>query len=312
MRLVLIGGPANPPLSEAVGGTLGVEPTGCEISRFPDGEIHVELRESVRDADVYLLQPTTPPIEANLLQLLFLADACRRAGAARVTAVVPYFAYARQDRRATGREAVGARVVADMLEGAGIDRVVAVHLHTTALEGVFSVPLEHLTAMPVLAAALGEARLPVEVVVSPDAGAVKLAERWGRALDLPVAVAHKTRVGGEVVRTHGVIGEVRSRRPLIVDDMISTGGTLAGAITAVLDAGAVPDVVIVATHGLFVGPAVDRLAALPVSRLLVTDTVAGVNTGGLPVQRVSVAPLLADAILRLHDGRSLGDLILHG
>ena len=115
-----------------------------------------------------------------------------------------------------------------------------------------------------------------------------------------------------MVRTHGVIGEVRSRRPLIVDDMISTGGTLAGAITAVLDAGAVPDVVVVATHGLFVGPAVDRLAALPVGRLLVTDTVAGVDTGGLPVQRVSVAPLLADAILRLHDGRSLGDLILHG
>ncbi len=170
---------------------------------------------------MYLLQPTAPPIETHLLQLLLLADASRRAGAARVTAVIPYFGYARQDRRASGREAVGARVVADMLPTAGIERVVAVDLHTTALEGAFGVPLEHLTATPVLAEALRPPYRERGVVLAPDAGAAKLAERWARVLNVPVAVVHKTRVGGEAVRTQGLAGDVRGRKPLIVDDMIS-------------------------------------------------------------------------------------------
>lgn len=311
MQLVLLAGLANPALAKGVAQALGVNPADRELSRFPDGEIHVDVRETVRDADVYLLQPTVPPIEANLLQLLLLADACRRGGAMRVTAVIPYFGYARQDRRATGREAVGARVVAGMLAGVGIDRIVAVDLHTAALEGVFSTALEHLTAVPALAAALGTPQRPFGVIVSPDAGATKLAERWARRFDLPVAVVHKTRLSGGAVQSRGVAGDVRGRRPLIVDDMISTGGTLAGAIGVVLDAGAEPDVTVAATHGLFVGPAVERLAPLPIARLLVTDTVDGAAPADLPVQRVSVASLVADAITRLHRGRSLSDLILH-
>jgi ribose-phosphate pyrophosphokinase len=311
MQLVLLGGPANPRLAEGIGKALGARLADCEVSRFPDGEIHVEVRETVRDADVYLLQPTAPPIEAHLLQVLLLADACRRGGAARVTAVIPYFGYARQDRRASGREAVGARVVVEMLHGAGIDRVVGVDLHTTAIEGVFPMPLEHLSAMPTLAAALEGPYRDCGVVVSPDAGAIKLAERWARLLGVPVAVVHKTRLGGAVVQTRGLTGEVRGRRPLIVDDMISTGGTMAGAIEAVLEAGAVRDVVVAVSHGLFVAPAPERLASLPITRLLVTDTVSPVGTTGLPVQVVSVAPLLADAIDRLHRGRSMSDLILH-
>jgi ribose-phosphate pyrophosphokinase len=311
VRLVLIGGPANTALAEGVGRALGMQLADCEVSRFPDGEIHVEVRETVRDADVYLVQPTAPPIEAHLLQVLLLADACRRAGAARVTALIPYFGYARQDRRASGREAVGARVVAEMLRTAGIDRVVAIDLHTTALEGAFGVPLEHLTAMPMLVEALGSPYRERGVVLAPDAGAAKLAERWARALSLPVAVVHKTRVGGDAVRTRGLAGDVRARKPLIVDDMISTGGTVTGAIAAALEAGAVPDVVVAVSHGLFVGPAAERLAALPITQLLVTDTVGGRVPPGVPVQVVSVARLLADAIGRLHDGRSLSDLILH-
>lgn len=311
MRLRLIAGPANPALAKGIAQALGARLADCEVSRFPDGEIHVQVRETVRDADVYLLQPTTPPIEAHLLQLLLLADACRRGGAMRITAVIPYFGYARQDRRASGREAVAAPVITEMLRGSGIDRVIAVDLHTTALEGVFPMPLEHLTAMPILAAALEPPYRERDVVVAPDAGAGKLAERWARLLALPVAIVHKTRVSGDVVRTHGLAGEVRSRRPLIVDDMISTGGTIAEAVAAVLDAGAVPDIVVAVSHGLFVGPASERLAPLPITRLLVTDTVGEAGMPGLPVHLVSVAPLLADAISRLHHGRSMSDLILH-
>lgn len=311
MRLILLAGLANPSLAEGVARALGVNLADCELSRFPDGEMHVDVRETVRDADVYLLQPTIPPIEANLLQLLLLADACRRGGAMRVTAVVPYFGYARQDRRATGREAVGARVIAETLRSAGIDRVVAVHLHTAGLEAVFSIPLEHLTAMPVLSTALASLPEAPGVVVAPDAGAIKLAQHWARVLNIPAAVVHKIRVGGDIVETHGLAGEVRGRRPLIVDDMISTGGTVAAAIAVLLEAGAVPEVVVVATHGLFVGSAVERLAALPITHLLVTDTVSNTAPVDLAVQRVSVAPLVADAISRLHRGRSLSDLILH-
>jgi ribose-phosphate pyrophosphokinase len=311
MQLVLLAGLGNPPLARGVARALGVSLADGELSRFPDGEIHVEVRETVRDADVYLLQPTVPPIEANLLQLLLLADACRRGGAMRVTAVMPYFGYARQDRRATGREAVGARVIAETLRSVGIDRVVAVHLHTAGLEAVFSIPLEHLTPLPVLSTALASLPQAPGVVVAPDAGAIKLAQHWARVLDIPAAVVHKIRVGGDIVETHGLTGEVRGRRPLVVDDMISTGGTIAAAIRVLLEAGAVPEVVVAATHGLFVGSAVGRLGALPITHLLVTDTVSDAEPEDLAVQRVSVAPLLADAITRLHRGRSLSDLILH-
>jgi ribose-phosphate pyrophosphokinase len=310
MQLILLAGLGNPPLAQGVARALGVSLADCELSRFPDGEMHVDVRETVRDADVYLLQPTAPPIEANLLQLL-MADACRRGGALRVTAVMPYFGYARQDRRATGREAVGSRVVAETLRSTGIDRVVAVHLHTAGLEAVFSIPLEHLTAMPALLTAVASLPQKPGVVVAPDAGAIKLAQHWARVLNIPAAVVHKIRVGGDMVETHGLAGEVRGRRPLIVDDMISTGGTVAAAIAALLEAGAVPQVVVAATHGLFVGSAVERLAPLPIMHLLVTDTVSITAPVDLSVQRVSVAPLLADAITRLHRGRSLSDLILH-
>jgi len=309
-QLVLIGGPANPPLAEASARALGAPLAACEVTRFPDGEIHVEVHESVRNADVYLLQPTTPPIESHLFQLLLLADACRRGGAERVTAVVPYFGYARQDRRASGREAVGARVVADMMGGVHIDRVVAVDLHTPALEGVFPMPLEQLTAVPRLAEALGP-DAEREVVVAPDAGAIKLAERWARRLELPLAAVHKTRIGGGEVQTRGLAGEVRGCRPLVVDDMISTGGTIAGAIAAVLEAGAIPDVVVAVTHALFVGSAGERLRKLPIACTFVTDTVGAEPPPGLNVRTVSVAPLLADAVSRLHEGRSLGGVILH-
>ena len=311
MELSILAGQANGPLAERVAATLvqGLGPVS--VQRFQDGELSVCVLDTVRGRDVYLLQPTGPPVESHLLELLLLADACRRAGAARLTALVPYFGYARQDRRARGREAVGGRLVADLMAAGGLGRVVAVDLHTAALEGFFTMPLEHLTAMPLL---LDMVRpdVPVDgVVVSPDLGAAKLAEGYGHALDLPVAIVHKTRLSGEEVRVTRVVGDVRDRAPLIVDDMISTGATIEAAVAALLAAGCRPQAVVVATHALLVGSAIERLRALPLRQLVVTDSLPLPDTD-LPLRVVGLAPLLAQAIERLHAERSLADLLAHG
>jgi ribose-phosphate pyrophosphokinase len=265
----------------------------------------------VRGCDVYLLQSTGPPAEEHLIQLLLLADACRRAGAARLTAIVPYLGYARQDRRGTGREPVGARVAADLFAAGGIARVVAVDPHTPALEGVFGPPLEHLTAVSLLSERLRQGSADPGVIIAPDLGATKLADRYARLLRLPVAFVHKQRVTGERVTVRGLTGDVCDRAPLVVDDMITTGGTVEAAIHAALEAGCRPAITVAATHGLFVGRAAERLGALPVTRVVTTDSVAA-STSAIPsLERVSLAPLLADAIARLHGDRSLSDLIVH-
>lgn len=309
-QLTLLAGMAHPALAEAVAACLA-RPLGVtSVCRFPDGELHVAVRDSVRGHDVYLLQPTGPPFEAHLVEMLLLADACRRAGAGRVTAVIPYFGYARQDRRAGGREPVGARLVADLLAAGHVERVVAVDLHSSALEGAFGVPLEHLSAVPALAEAARD--VPATgVVVAPDLGAARLADRYARLFDLPVGVVHKTRLSGTEVVAGTVSGEVRGRSPVIVDDMISTGATIAAAVAALHAAGSERDVIVVATHALLVHDAVQRLGALPLRRLIVADTLPITGSPGLPLEVVSVAPLLADAIRRLHDDRSLADLLVH-
>ncbi len=309
-NLAVFSGSAHPALAESVAKALGAELGKREIERFPDGECQVRILQSVRGHDVYLIQPTGPPVEANLLELLLLADACRRAGARRLTAVIPYFGYARQDRRASGREPVGARLVADLIGAGGLDRVVSIDLHSAALEGFFSLPLEHLTAVPPLTEALRRMALASKgVVVAPDLGAAKLADRYGRLLELPVAIVHKSRISGREVATRGVTGDVEGRQPLIVDDMISTGGTVEAAASALAAAGSLPVTAVVATHGLFVADAGARLAAVGARRILVTDTVAPPAGLRLTLEVVSVAPLLARAIQHLHDDRSLADLV---
>jgi ribose-phosphate pyrophosphokinase len=310
MEIRIFAGSANLSLAEAVASRLGAHPSDREVARFADGELHVEVRQSVRGCDVYLIQPTSAPVDEHLMELLFLADACRRAGAARTTAVVPYFGYARHDRRAAGREPVGARLVADLFRAGGLNRIVAIDLHSPALEGFFSIPLEHLSAVPLLAAAVRPWASEKSVIVAPDLGAAKLAERYAALLHAPVAVVHKTRLSGADVAVRTITGDVQGRSPILVDDMISTGGTIEAAVKALLAAGCLPDFVVAATHGLFVGPAVDRLRPLPIRRLVVTDTVA---FGGpqLPVEVVSVDALLADTIRCLHDDRSLVGLIAH-
>jgi ribose-phosphate pyrophosphokinase len=312
MSLKILSGSANLSLAEAVAKKLGVELVRRLLERFPDSEMHVEVQESVRGDDVYIVQPTCPPVDENLVELLLIADACRRAGAEHLTAVMPYFGYARQDRRARGREPVSARVTADVIRTGGLERVVALDLHSAAIEGVLSIPLEHLTAVPLLAEAVRRSVAANTVCVSPDLGAVKLAERYGKILHLPVAIAHKTRLSGAEVAVQNITGEVKGKPVLIVDDMISTGGTVEAAIRALLAAGSAPDFIVAASHGLFVGPALKRFRELPVRRFFSTDSVPMPADLSLPVEAVSVAPLLAEAIERLHNRRSLDDLIRHG
>ena len=309
MTLALISGSANPSLAASIAHVLGVTPCRRSLQRFADGELNVELEESVRGHDAYIVQPISRPPDEHLLELLFLADACRRAGAARLTAVVPYFGYARQDRRASGREAVGAGVVATLIEAAGFARVVAIDLHAPEIEGFFRIPLEHLSATKLLAGAIratGDS-----VIVAPDLGAVKLAERYQTSLNLPVVVIHKTRVSGSEVTLRSIIGEVKGRAPIVVDDMITTGGTIEAAVNGLLEAGCTSDVAVVATHALFVGPAVARLSALPIRQLITTDTVDTAAELPAHLQVVNVAPLLADAIGRLHRDQSLDAILAH-
>jgi ribose-phosphate pyrophosphokinase len=305
----LLGGSAHPALLRSVAETLHAPLRQVVSSVFPDGEMHVSLEQSVRGEHVFLLQPIGMPPERHLFELMLISDACWRVGVRELTALVPYFAYARQERRAHGREAVGARLVADLLAAAHVQRVVAVDAHAPALEGFFAVPFEHLTAFPLLLGALGD--LPGErgVVVAPDFGAVKLARRFADALDLPMAVVHKTRLSGSAVEVTGISGDVRGRAPLIVDDMISTGGTIEAAARALLAADCSAPIAVVATHALFVGPATERLASLPLSRVIVTDSVPAQHPMPFEVQRVPLAPLLAQAIGAIALGQSLHTLI---
>ena len=294
---MLIAGSANPVLAAGIARQLGLPLAPALVERFPDGELHVELRESPRERGVFIIQPTGPPPDEHLFELFALADACRRAGSARVTAVIPYFGYARQDRRAKGLEAVTARLVADLLVTSGVERLVTLDLHTDAIEGFFTIPVERLSAVPALAEAILKVRPDNGVVVSPDLGAAKLADSYARVLELPVAIVHKTRMGPEAVIASRVTGDVRGRTPIIVDDMISTGGTIEAAARAVVEAGAERDgLIVAATHGLFVGACVNRLRGLSIKHVLVTDSVPPRSVTGLPLEIVGVASILADAI----------------
>jgi ribose-phosphate pyrophosphokinase len=309
--MILVSGSAHPALASEAARRLGVPLAACVLERFPDGELHVELRESVRGRKVFLFQPTSPPVEQHLFELLMLADACRRAGARERIAVMPYFGYARQDRRAKGREPIGARVVCDVLAAGGLTGAVVLDLHSRAAEGFFAMPTEHVSALSLLGDAIHTDVGENAVVVAPDLGAVRLANRCASRLECPVAIVYKTRLTGRDVKVQQIVGDVRDRVPFIVDDMISTGGTVAAAVRALLAAGCRPDLTVVATHGVFTDLAAETLRALPIGRIVTTDSVAPRMDLGLPVQVVSVAPLLAEVIARLDRDESLGDLVTH-
>jgi ribose-phosphate pyrophosphokinase len=299
MEVALLAGSGNASLAAAVASNLGIGTTQCTTKRFPDGEAHVTVGP-VQGRDVYVVQPTGPPVDEHLMELLLVADACRRSGASRLTAVIPYFGYARHDRRIHPGEAVGARVVSDLLATAGIDRALVVDPHTETLEALSSVPLEVVSAQPILAQALAPRVAPRAVVVAPDEGALKLADRYAVELGLPLAFVRKRRLSAEKVKVEDVVGDVRGRQAVLVDDMVSTGGTIAGAIDAVLEHGSIPGVLVAATHGLLVGPIGKRLQGLPIDQLFVTDTLPPRLEVPCPMTVIGIAGLLAKHIVDLH------------
>jgi ribose-phosphate pyrophosphokinase len=309
MTLTLLSGSANPQLGQAIGEILGVEPTACELERFPDGELQAKVGP-LHHGDVYIVQPTGPPVNDHLVELLLLIDACRRESAGRITAVIPYLGYARQDRRTASGQSVAAQVSARAITSSGADRVIVVDAHTPAVETLFEVPVQLLTAVPTLASALDQHITEDTVIVAPDLGAVKLAEHYGTLLGKTVVIVRKTRHSGSEVSVEEVVGDVAGRPVVIVDDMISTGATIRAAAGAVWERGALPDLVVAATHGLLIRTNNEDPVFPKVQRMLVTDSLAVKLTPDFPLEVVSVAPLLAAGIDRLHSGRPLDDLLM--
>ena len=311
MSLEILSGSANYALAEKVARNLGVEPAPRILERFPDGELRIEVQESVRGCDVYLIQSTCPPVDEHFFELFLLADACRRAGATHLTAVIPYFGYARQDRRAHGREPVSTRLVADLIAASAIQRVVVVDFHSRAVESAFAIPVEHVSAIPILADAVRPSVHKDAVVISPDLGAVKMAERYARLLNLSVAIVHKSRVSGAEVTVQRIVGDVRDREILVVDDMITTGATIEKAVKALLEAGcSTSGLKVVTSHALLVGPAAERLGKLPIEKIYVSDSVPAPHLFPLALQISSLASVLAETIQRLHRRESLGGVLV--
>jgi ribose-phosphate pyrophosphokinase len=305
-------GSANLALAENIAGKVGVGLVQRTLERFPDGELHIELKESVRGRDVFLVQPTCPPVDPHLLELFLMADACRRAGASHLTAVIPYFGYARQDRRARGREPLSARLIADLLDTSAIQRVLAMDLHSQGVESAFAIPVEHASAVPILAEAVRSSLSRNAVIVSPDLGAVKMAERYAKLLDLPVAIIHKTRISGAEVSVQRIVGDVRDKEVLVIDDMISTGGTIEKAIEALLKGGcSSTGIKVAASHALLVGPAAERLGKLAIEKIYVSDSVPAPEQFPVPIEVSSVAGLLAETIQRLYNKESIAGLVGH-
>ena len=306
-RLNLIAGRSHPALAEDIADELNHRLTPSKADRFPDGEIDIQINDNVRGSDVFLIQSTCPPVNENLMELLIMIDAARRASASRITVVIPYFGYARKDRKDEGRVPITAKLVANLLVTAGADRVLTVDLHAAQIQGFFDIPVDHLYASPVITAHLRALRLQGLTVVAPDVGSSKMARGYANRLGGELAIVDKRRVSAEETEVGAIIGEVKGRNVLLIDDMISTAGSITEAARVCRKHGA-NSVRIAATHGVLCGPARERLRSAEVDEILLTDTIP-VDTAGLPTLRVlRIAPLLAEAIMRVHTEQSLSAL----
>ena len=308
----LIAGSGSRHLVPSVERNCGGRFAATTIERFPDGEVLVRLDDPVRSSTVIVLAATAPPVNDHVVELLALADACRRADAERIIAVVPYFGYARSDRRDGRRTPIMASLSAELMERAGIDHVVTIDVHAPSIEGFFRIPVDNLSAVPVLASAIADRVKGTEplVVVAPDLGALRLANRYAALLGLPVAVCNKRRLSGTEVSVTRITGDVVGRRCVIIDDMISTGNTIVESMRSLTEAGAAGAHLVVASHAVLIPGALEKLADAGVRELVVTDTIEPRDAAPdrLVPTVVSVAPLVATAIRRLVDGGSLREL----
>jgi ribose-phosphate pyrophosphokinase len=305
--LKLLSGSANRPLAEAVAESLGVPLTRLNLGRFADGEISVRIDENVRGNDVFILQPTNPPGE-NILELLLLIDAARRASAARITCVIPYYGYGRQDRKDQPRVPIGAKLMANMIASAGADRVLGIDFHQHQLQGFFDIPVDHLYAMPVFAAHYKKKNLNEPVVVAPDVGSAKMARGFAKRLNATLAIIDKRRPAANVSEVVNVVGEVTGRDCILVDDMIDTAGTVTEAAKALKALGAM-DIYICASHALLSGPAKQRLSDAPIKEVAVTDTIQVPENRRPPQLAIlSVGDLIAKAVRYTHSEQSVSSL----
>src|SRR5882757_8427065 len=306
-EIVVLSGSAHRPLATRICEHLGVPLSGVEIRRFSNDCLYVQLQENCRQRDVYVVQPLVPPTQDHLMELLLMLDAARGASAAQVTAVIPHYAYARSDKKDASRISIGGRLVADMLTTAGADRVVTMTLHAPQVHGFFSVPVDHLTAIGVLADHFRATDLTNTVVVSPDLGNAKTATQFARLLGLPVAAGSKQRLSDDKVVIDAIVGDVAGKKAIILDDEIATGGSIIELLDRLKDLGCT-QAAVATTHGLFAGKAVERLRSHPsITEVISTDTVP--RPDGFPELQVSsVSGLFAEAIKRIHDGESVSSL----
>ena len=310
--LRIFSGNANPDLAYKIAKHLDLTPGRLHVARFADGEVQVKIEESVRGMDVFLVQPTCAPVNETLMELLILVDAFRRASARRITLVMPYFGYARQDKKIKPREPVTARLVADLITVAGAHRVLSIDLHAKQIQGFFQLPLDHLYAGPLLGAYFAEQGLTDHdtVVVSPDVGGVGRARGMAEMLHSPLAIIAKRRPEPNQVEIMEIIGDVKNKTCVMVDDMIDTGGSIVSGACALMDRGA-RRVFACCTHPVLSGPAVDRIEKSPIAELIITDTIPVSDEKRTPsskIKVISVAPLLASAIHRIHRDDSVSEL----
>ena len=308
-------GNSNPEFARTICKELGVELGNSEVKTFADGEVSVSLNETVRGMDVFLIQSTCKPVNDHLMELLVMIDACRRASAGRITAVIPYFGYARQDRKAKSRDPISAKLVANMLTAAGADRVLTMDLHAAQIQGFFDIPVDHLLGNPTFVKYYLE-KFPEDkfnhddfVVVSPDVGSVARARAFAAKVHMGLAIVDKRRQKANVCEVMNVIGDVKGKTCILYDDMVDTAGSLCNAAQALVDVGGAKAVYACATHGVLSGPAYDRIEASPIREIVFHNTIPVVDhTPSKKVKSLDVAPIFARAIAHIHGGTSIADL----
>ena len=311
--LKIFSGSSNPALAGAVCKYLGIPMGGAKISHFPDGEKMIRIEDDVRGRDCFVVQSTCQPVDEHLVELLIYLDCLRRASAKRITAVVPYFGYARQDRKDEGRVPITAKLVANIIATAGADRVLGIDLHAHQLQGFFDIPVDHLAGELVLSRYFREKKIEKLIVVSPDVGNIKTAARYASHLGGDLAIVHKRRISGDQVKADELIGHVDGRNILMCDDIIATAGTVCSAARLVKERGA-KKIYVGATHGVFVGQALERLKAAPIDEVVATDTIP-LNEDAQKVKKIKVlssAAMLGEAIKRIHRDESVSSLFGQG
>ncbi|HZD59938.1 MAG TPA: ribose-phosphate diphosphokinase [Anaerolineae bacterium] len=307
-RLMMFSGRSNPALAREIAEYLGVQLGKVEIESFSNGEIYVRYLESVRGADAFVIQTLSEPVNDNLVELLIMIDALKRASAHGVFAVVPHYGYARQDKKAAAREPITAKLVADLLVTAGINRMITVDLHAGQIQGFFDVPVDHLTGLPILAGYFKSLNLEDLVVVSPDVGRVKVAKKYADRIGASLAILHKTRPAHNIAEVAHVIGEVEGRSCLLIDDIVDTAGTLVSGAQALVDHGA-KEIYAGATHAVLSGPAVGRIEKSPIKEMVITNTIPVPESKVTPKFKVlSLAQLFAQAIRNVYEDRSVSEL----